>query len=454
MTRRALLLGPPALLAALVPAFAGTVYVPVTGSRTVGSTSYATRLWLANPGTVARRVTVLFLPAGTDGTQRSGMTPQAFSLSPAGTLLLNNLAPAGTNGLLEITGAPQVVVTARLDAVNAAAASGTVAASAYLPAVSSKNLVAKNGTADLLGLERSVGGAGGANGTLTNLGIVNLGQQPAQCTVRGALVNGTPIAGTAVVTVPPVSLRRFEDAFGTLGVTAVSDARLSVSCDQDFSAFAEVLGGTAPGVVVVTPTVSLDSTLAPPGTNPPPAGGSVTVQRPGTFFIPLTSASDFDIPVPLVPGRAYGKATIEFDMGTNGFSPVYDSILGFLRPGTASASRTLYFGFNIRGSRRKTFIDLGVPVLEPAITASFPWQAQALYHIKIVYDVQARSMVLQASQNGQVQHNVSGRIYNLDLSDQGTGILLKFGLPGIADFAYYPPIGWTFANLRAQIDPL
>lgn len=443
MTRKTLLLGALALLATLVPAFAGTVYIPVTSNRTVGTITYGTRLWLANPGTVTRRFSVLFLPAGSDGTVRTGLTPQSFTMAPGGTLLLTNLAPDGASGLLEITGAPQVLATARLDAADPLR---TVGSSASVPAISSKNLVARNGTADLLGVER------GATGPVTNLALINLGQQPAQCTVRASRVNGDAIADAATVVVAPVSERRFEDALGTLGVTAVSDARLSVSCNQDFWAFAEVLGTVVPGVVVVTPTVSLDSTLAPPGSAT--STGTVVVERSGAFFVPVAGLSDLDVPVPVVPGTAYRKATIDFDMTIATFSPVFDSILGLLRPGPTREERTLYFGFNIRGTRGRTFIDLGVPVLEPAIKASYRWQQHALYHIKIVYDAQARNMVLQALQNGQVVHSAAGGVYNFDLSDQATGLVLKFGLPGIADEAYFPPLGWTFANLRAALEPL
>jgi hypothetical protein len=187
---------------------------------------------------------------------------------------------------------------------------------------------------------------------------------------------------------------------------------------------------------------------------PPPASGAVIVERSGVFFTPVANASVLDIPVPLVPGRGYRKATIDFDMTTATFSPVFDSIVGFLRPGTTRDDRTLYFGFNIRGGRGRTFIDLGVPVLEPAIKANYAWKQRTQYHIRIVYDVVAKNMVLQALQNGQIVHTAAGGIFNLDLSDQGTGVLLKFGLPGVSDLAYFPPLGWTFANLRAQVEPL
>jgi len=149
MTRRVLLLGLLALLVALVPAFAGTVYLPVSTNKTVGSVSYQTRLWLSNPGTSARQVTIFFILENSDGTQRGTAKPQAFTIAANGTMLLTNLAPNGVSGLLEITGAPQILATAHLDGLNS---QGAIASSGYLPAISSKNMVAKNGTADLLGL--------------------------------------------------------------------------------------------------------------------------------------------------------------------------------------------------------------------------------------------------------------------------------------------------------------
>lgn len=444
MIRKSLLLGLLSLLAAL-PALAGTVYVPVASNITVGGQTYTTRVWLSNPGTASRRFTLLFLSAGSDGTSRTGVTPQSFTLAAGGTLLLGNLAPAGSRGLLEVTGAPQILVTARLDAVDPLRG---VTTSAHVPAISSANLIRAGQTADLQGLERS------ETGPRTNLGVVNLGHRATQCTIRASRLNGAALGDPATVTLQPLSLRRFEDALAALGAGAVADARVAVSCADPFWTFAEILSPAVPSAVLVTPAVSLDSTLAPPGSGPAPNPGSaVVVERPGTFFIPVPGASALDVPIPLASGQAYRRATIEFDLQTNTFAPVFDSIVGLLRPGATIADRTLYFGFHIRGRRNRTFIDLGVPVLEPAIRGDFPWREQTLYRIRIVYDVQVRTITLQALQNGQVVHTVTGGIFNLDLSDNGAGMVLKFGLPAIADNAYFPPFNWTFSNLRAQIEP-
>jgi hypothetical protein len=316
-----------------------------------------------------------------------------------------------------------------------------------VPPISSTNLIRAGQTADLQGLERS------ETGPRTNLGIVNLGHRATQCTIRASRLNGAPLGDGATVTLQPLSLRRFEDALATLGAGAIADARVAVSCADPFWTFAEILGAAVPSAVLVTPTVSLDSSLAPPGTTPPPAGSPVVVERSGDFFVPVPGASALDVPIPLAAGQAYRRAIIELDMRTNTFAPVFDSIVGLVRPGTSIENRILYFGFHIRGRRSRTFIDLGVPVLEPAIRADYRWTEQTLYRVRIVYDVQARTITLQALQNGQVVHTATGGIFNLDLSDNGNGMVLKFGLPGIADNAYFPPFNWTFSNLRAQIEP-
>ncbi|HEX9668895.1 MAG TPA: hypothetical protein VGC93_05365, partial [Thermoanaerobaculia bacterium] len=134
--KRPLLLALLALLAIAPTLHAGTVYVPVTKDG-IQDKVYKTKVWVTNTSSVARRFTHVFIPAGTDGTVRNA-APQTLTVPAGGTLLLSSLAPAGQIGVLEISGAPQLVVTARLDA--SGLATPTVA-SAHLPVVSSDNLI-------------------------------------------------------------------------------------------------------------------------------------------------------------------------------------------------------------------------------------------------------------------------------------------------------------------------
>src|SRR5512147_3104329 len=78
----------------LSPAFAGFVYVPVLDRTGPGGSTHATEVWLSNSGTQERRYGTLFLPAGTDGTQRPAPSTKA-SLLP---LRTNKLVGLGSPG--------------------------------------------------------------------------------------------------------------------------------------------------------------------------------------------------------------------------------------------------------------------------------------------------------------------------------------------------------------------
>jgi hypothetical protein len=420
-------------------ALAGTVYVPVTGAgpgapATPGVT-YDTRLYVANTGTVPRQVTL------------SGVTgaPQSFTILGGGTLVLTGLVPGGGRGLLAVDGAPQISVAARLVAADPL---GTPLSIVQAPAISGRQTWAAGATAQIQGTERTAA-------TATTLGLVNLAARATSCTLRAFRIDATQVGGDAIVSVPAQSLREFDDAWHILGQERIADARFTVSCGDPFSAYAKILSADGRRTLFLTPDGSLaDSTATDPSPNPPPpASDTVTVTRPGLFFSPVEGASALDVPLPVVPGRRYGSATIEFDLTTGLFAPVFNSIAALVQPGDTRTDRTLYFGFHIRGRRSRTFIDLGVPVLEPALRGDFAWQENATYHLKIFYDTKGKSLLLQVSQNGQVVHSVSGGVFNLDLENAGSGLVLKLGLPGIADNAYFPPIGWQFANLSVTVAP-
>ena len=58
-------------------------------------------------------------------------------------------------------------------------------------------------------------------------------------------------------------------------------------------------------------------------------------------------------------------------------------------------------------------------------------------------------------ENGKVIYTIAGPAQHLDLSVQGADHPLRvdFGQTGIADGAYTPPYGWSFANLHAELTP-
>jgi hypothetical protein len=418
-------------------AAAQVLYVPVPATSQLGSAPQV-RLSLANPSAAARRCGAVFVPAGLDGTAPG--RPQQTTVPAGGSAFFDATPLLSGAGLLQLSGAPQVFASAELTVP----ASGG-AADLMLPVLSSADATAAGNVAVVQGLRR------GDDGTLSNLELVNLGKSLAQCSIGLVASNGARV-GSATVTVPPLSLRSFADVLKGTGASA--DAVAQVSCDQSFYPYAILATPDPARLRLIAPSPSLGSGGSGSGSGgqpPPPGtpGQPVSITRGGVFFAPSAGSSALDVPVPLTPNGTYGVATIEFDMLVGPFTPHYTAILALVRTGTR-VTRTLYFGFDIRGNVGKTFIDLGVPVLEPAIKAGFPWTVGVQYHLKLTYDVVQKQITLQVFGGGTLLDQVQGANFNWDLSDNGQGVKLAFGLPGIADAAYFPPPpGWIFSNLSA-----
>ena len=60
----------------------------------------------------------------------------------------------------------------------------------------------------------------------------------------------------------------------------------------------------------------------------------------------------------------------------------------------------------------------------------------------------------QASRNGAIISDYTGAVYNYDLADRGSPVRLTFGLAGIADNAYYPPVGLEVLQPEDRDHPL
>jgi hypothetical protein len=427
----------------LVPALrAGTVYVPVTKDEIQGKL-YKTKIWVTNSSNIPRRFTTLFLAADSDGTKREGVTPQSLTVPAGGTLLVTNLGPAGKPGLVEVTGAPQLVVTARIDS---SAVGGGPSASAHLPVVSSENLLEGGATAYLQGLTRL------ESGVLSSIGIVNLAHQASQCSVRAFRSNGTQIGGTAIVSVAPLALREFTDAYGLLAETQIADSYFAVSCPEDFSAYATVLDPTSPQTVFVTPSHGLDSALAAPG-EPGGTPGTVQFSVPGTFLDakPGASFTLFDLPVD--PKTRYKKAIIEFDLrvGPMTLGPRnFYGVTAFRR-----TDRTLFVGLIVRDDRDKTIIDLGEEIDEGLIQGgnNGPWRANTTYYVIFEYDTEAERMTFKLFRAGVLVEQLSGRTLHNDIIANGNKLRVDFGMTSVADGAYFPPLGWKYSNLTVTLEP-
>jgi hypothetical protein len=236
------------LLAGVIalPVRAGDLLLPLAAGSAPDGTIYATRIWVTNTGASARRLTSSFIAPGADGTRAAA--GGSISVLPGATVLATNLAPAGQSGMLLVSGAPQLLVTTRLEAV---ARDGSLRAAAAGPVVGGHQLAAGRTTLQLHGLSQK------QVGLSTDLHVINAARQSTQCGIDAFRADGSRIAPTVSLTLPPLSVRVFEQALVTLGVADIDEARFTVTCDQAFYAYARVYKPGGGELNVMTPSPAL-----------------------------------------------------------------------------------------------------------------------------------------------------------------------------------------------------
>lgn len=434
-SRRSALLGLCALLAGVAPAMAGEVYVPFASNRSVNGTTYQTKVWVTNTSAAARRFAVRFISQNVNGTQGAD-TGTELNVPAGGTLLLGSVAPNGAIGMLEVAGAPQLVVNARVDAIGA---NGAILSSTNVPVVAGGNVIKANSTAHIQGLERT------GRGTLSDFGLMNLSNAAAQCTIKAWRSNATQISQTSVVALVPLSVRHFDNVLGLLGEETVSDARVEVTCDKQFFTYAAVFEPGGPETNFVTPSYAMDSDLVS-GVGSTP--GAVVVEMPGLFFQARLGDSFKQIDIPLVEGTRYKKATVEFDLYVEKFpTGIFAGVTALRR-----TDRTLFYGLVVRGGRSKAILDMGVD--DDIVDGnSGPWKERTNYHLIFEYDTVTGMLTFKTIRNGELVETLRGPINHHDLSKNGKIVRVDFGMTGVADGAYFPPIGWKYSNLKVTFEP-
>jgi hypothetical protein len=470
--RKPVVLGLLGLFASLVPAFAGTVYVPIAPPQKIGDVIYRTQVAVGNPGAVARQLSTTFIGSGRDGTQ-AGTAPATATVAAHGTLVLTNLTPAGRDGMLEISGAPELAVSAHLEAVSR---TGRILSSASLPVVGSDQVVPGGAAAQLQGIGRT------SAGVRHRFGLINLGLAEAACAVTAYRSAGTPVGQPVRFTVPALSHNSVVAPLAGFGSALFAEARVEVSCNASFYVYAVQLSPEG-AATVARPSVTLGSDLsalqgfldrADGGGDDDKGGrggggngdgdddgssdddgsdatGEPVVSQdqlsfPGLFLNARQGNSYRLFDLPLAPGVRYKRVTVDFDLYLNQWaSPLFNCITSLRR-----TDRVLYYGLIVRGDRAKTVLDLGRDELA---RDDGPWKQRTNYHIRMVTDAQTRRVTLQVFQGDRLVHTLSGAMTTRDLTvPAGKKMRVDFGIGKVADGAYFPPLGWRFSNLTVKAE--
>ena len=438
-----------AAVAAALPAAAGNLYVPLLDRDGVGGSHQRTEVWIANPATQTRNFTPTFLPTGASGTALSGTGTQATVLNGRTGKLIGATSP-GQFGLLEIVADTDVQVEARL--ANTLGAGSAVYTP--VPVITSANVVSAGAKANLLGLSRSSGGI------YTDLGVVNLDRQAvATCSVSVFRADGSPVSGTATITVEALSMRHFGDALALLGETDVLDARAQVTCDKAFYPYAAQFNPVAGTLLFATPTGSGASTLGP-GNTPPP-GTSVIFTLNGLFHTPTVGHEIKQLVVGVPQALSLRSMIIDWDITPGPFTVGHESqnhsliwvYRGKNRSNTIANMNT--FGPPRSTIKNNTNVDLAPPAITTQET-SMAFQQGTLYHIHYVYDAEHATITTTVSSGGVttavMTQNASAK--NHILTIPAIGFNVQFGNTAAqAASGEWPTYGWQYANLRIEMVP-
>jgi len=421
-----------ALLAAGLPVAAETFYLP--SPDTNGKGSPVTRLLVQNPDTVSRPLKVKFIPTGTSGTgtlstKRYTIPAHArFSLSIADALRGVGMEEISGNDVLDVSVAAWDLKV------------GSQNLTWSLPLLDEHNRFEKDETAYLRELAATAAGL-----FKPNIELINLATAASVCTIARFDADGVAILPNLVVRLGPLSHKVRKNVVAGLGLADGAAISAQVTCTQPFWALGTIVG-----------TDPLKTRLFFPLDQPsPPVEEAVDLDVPGSFFLPVEGASYLEVPLPLVPGVAYRRATIDYDLFVGDFSPVFTGLVGMFHAGGPRFNKTLYFGSFARGARDRSIFDQGIPVIEAAIQRNSDWTPQSNYHVRLFYDTEGGRMRWFVTEKDGLQRTIMAfecGIFNFDLADRDAPVYLAFGLPGIADNAYYPPIGWRFTDLKVRIE--
>lgn len=451
MRRLAFLVCSLAVLTAAVPAFGGAVYVPFAADNTtVGGITYETQVWASNRGSAGRRFETFFIPAGVNGTERADATYGDVGIGAGASAVVTGVAPEGEIGMLEINGAPQVIISARI--VPVAGQNGRLGAD--LPVISSETLLGANATVHLQGLARDTQ-------QTTSFILTNASQVAASCNVSSFLANGNALANPAQLSLPPLSIFHVADALSALGAQAVNGARFTVTCDRQFYAYAITFDSRNAGVNVIRPGELLTSTLAKPGVTPPPPscdGGAVCLEKQGVFFTP-TRGEDYRRESLPIPAGVYSRVELDVTVQINGWTSPSGGLHMFF---WLALNRNFdLLGFTaLRGPGTNAILfrhGVGLGATEKAkIVIPFVPQDGSTYTANYIWDAGNRLITLRILDgSGNVLETITDRtnVGRLQVNGSNENLVADFSFELGLNSNEPPQYNWNYSNLSVRAYP-
>jgi hypothetical protein len=423
---------------ASAPVFAGAVYVPFATNSQLGGVRLQTQVWVTNRLAASQSFTTFYVDNNADGSARGTGGGSPIQVGAGVTQLLGPVAADGKTGLLEITGQPGFFVNARLTA--------STGQSVDVPVITSENVVAAGATAQVQGLERTTT-------RITQYGLVNVGAQAAQCTVKLSKADGVAIGAAATVTVKPLSTLLFGDLLAP--ATQLDGARTSATCNQPFYPYALTIDVQNGEMTFSGPSITASSTLNPPV---PGGGGVQTFQRTGTFFTPARNSEVLHLELPFAKGTNFKKARVQLDVTHGGwYAPLKDGVHNFFLLAIGDDDNRLGYAA-VRGPSRNFVLfhhTYGLPLGSAGnrVESNLVLQQGETYHLDYTYDLTAARITLVITRGGTEIVRATDVPFATG-SFRATGsetYYMNFGLE--ASGPHSPTYGWKYANLKVDFTP-
>ncbi len=377
-------------------------------------------------------VQMTYVPNGQSGLDQTPTTQKVFigpSTSKPNPLLNISAADGGGLVLLEpVPGLNAVEVSFQVDLA-------PIKTAWKLPLLTADDFFPANSTVYVLNLVK-------ASDAASNLQIFNPGSLAATCTASVLRPKGSVIEERTGITVPAVGVTLVSDILRKILTVPSSGINVAVSCDSPFYALGAYPATNRTEIRVEYPVTKIPANLT-----------SVTMaSRPGLFLNATSEGhADIQFPLPFDPAVAYHTTTIDFDAAVAAPENfiVFWNIAGLFRKGGRRFDKTLFFGSFYNYGKAKYVVDVGTPFIETTLKYVFPLSPGHRYHFSITLDNDQQSNhYVITDANGNTAMDLLVGLYNPLASDENGDLpTLEIGLNGIADNAYFPPVGWRFSNL-------
>jgi hypothetical protein len=400
---------------------------------TITSGVTVTKVELARTDLSLSNVQATFIREGTSGLGATPKTLKAYiGPSTSRTSPLVDLTPV-------VTGGGMVVLqpTPGLDAVEVSfeIEQSPIRTAWKLPMLAASDFFNAGATVYVQNLVKNVDAS-------ARLQIFNPGIKPAICKVTVLRPRGTALDERTGIAVPAVGSVVIADILKQVATGTAAGINAAVTCDQPFYPMASL-----PATNRWESRVEFPTTQAPGG-----ARTNVTVENRKGEFLRVTKSNSFlNIPLSLDPSTTYHSLAIDFDL-TTADPPdfvVFRNVVGLFRTGGRRFGKTLYFGSFENFDKGKYVIDFGSPYIETTVKRPINLSGRGNYHFSITLDNDQKSLhyVITNLNKTVLYMDVLGGLYNPISAVGGNLPTIQFGLPGVADNAYFPPYGWHFSNL-------